>query len=73
MKASLAMALRAEEPMAVSCSGCGAAIQAAAEDGGGTLVELRCVHCGRSDVYHVNSLSPLASLLRRSGGQRASR
>lgn len=72
MTVSVAMALR-EDPKAVSCSCCGAIIQAPAENGGGSLVELRCVHCGRSDVYHVNSLSPLAGLLQRSGGRRAAR
>jgi len=63
--------LPAEEPMAVSCSGCGAIIEAATA--GGALVELRCVHCGRSDVYHVNSLAPLAGLLQRAGRKRAAR
>jgi hypothetical protein len=72
VKASLAIAL-AEEPKAVPCSGCGAIIQAAAEDGGRTLLELLCAHCGRSDVYHVNSLSPLAGSLQRSARKRAAR
>jgi hypothetical protein len=69
----MAMALPTEEPKAVSCSGCGAIIQSTAKDGGGTLVELRCAHCGVSDVYHINSLSPLAGLLQRSRGKRAVR
>ena len=73
MKASMAMALPTEEPKAVFCSGCGAIIQSSAKDRGGTLVELRCAHCGRSDVYHVKSLSPLAGLLQRAGGKRAVR
>jgi hypothetical protein len=62
-----------DAPMAVPCSGCGAIIHAEADTGGGALIELRCTHCGRNDVYHVNSLSPLGGLLQRAGGKRTAR
>lgn len=45
----------------VPCGVCGVIISVAAPSPGTTLMEVKCHRCGSPDVYHVNTLRPLAS------------
>lgn len=55
---TIALARRVDDVAALctACSSCEALLPVAVPAPGTTLLELRCPHCGTTDVYHVNTL-----------------
>lgn len=49
------------------CSTCQSLIAVAPPQPGVSLVELRCPRCGTSDVYHINTIRPMAAVQRGCG------
>ena len=60
---TIAFAHRIDDSAALctACSSCEALLPVSRPAPGTTLLELRCPHCGITDIYHVNTLRLFAS------------
>lgn len=59
---TIVLARRVDDSAALctACSSCEALLPVRAPAQGTTLLELRCPHCGTTDIYHINTLRPWA-------------